>query len=337
MRAPAFWWRKAPSLVACLLWPASLIYGAVAALRMARRGVRAGLPIICVGNFTAGGAGKTPTALAIAALLEESGESPAFLSRGYRGRLKGPVEVGPQHTARDVGDEPRLLAATAATVVSADRPSGAWLAHEIGATTVIMDDGLQNPSLRKDCAIAVVDGATGIGNGLCLPAGPLRAPMRAQWRKIDAVLIVGDGLAGEAVEDQAKRRSKRVFRATLIPHEAAAKALKGQKVLAFAGIGRPDKFFDTLRSLGAIVEEARPFPDHHAYSISDLASLREEAEKRGLTSVTTQKDLMRIQSLEGVPQWDALQALPVRLRIEDEAAFRNFILRRIGQRRLKAS
>lgn len=335
-RAPAFWWQNKPSALACLLWPSSLIYGAVAALRMRQQGEQAGRPIICIGNFTAGGAGKTPTALAVAALLKESGESPAFLSRGYGGRLKGPVQVTFRHGAQDVGDEPVLLARAATTVVSADRPSGAKLAQGIGATVVVMDDGLQNPHLRKDCTIAVVDGATGIGNGFCLPAGPLRAPIGAQWRMIDAVLIVGDGLGGEAVANEAKKRDKRVFRASLVPHEEAAQTLKGRKVLAFAGIGRPEKFFDTLRSLGAIVEAARPFPDHHRYDASELAALKEEAARRGLIPVTTQKDLMRIESLGSAANWDSLLALPVRLQVQDAAGFRDFILRRIGARRLRA-
>ncbi|MBF9231752.1 tetraacyldisaccharide 4'-kinase [Microvirga alba] len=337
MRAPAFWSRKTPSPLACLLWPLGLIYGGVAALRMKRSGERAGLPIICIGNVTAGGAGKTPTALAIADILDDAGESPAFLSRGYGGKLKGPVQVELRHMARDVGDEPILLASMAPAIVSIDRPSGARLAHEIGATVVIMDDGLQNPSIRKDCAIAVVDGATGIGNGFCLPAGPLRAPLSAQWSAIDAVLVVGDGVGGEAVASEAKRRGKRVFSATLVPDSGMAETLRGQKVLAFAGIGRPDKFFDTLRAAGASVEEARPFPDHYAYGPGDLAVLKKEAERRGLHPVTTEKDLVRIQSLDGTEPWPALRALPVRLRINEEAAFRNFILRRIGERRLRAS
>jgi tetraacyldisaccharide 4'-kinase len=335
MRAPAFWWQATPTLLASLLRPASLIYGAVAASRMKKHGEKASLPVICIGNFTAGGAGKTPTALAVAEMLESEGESPAFLSRGYGGRLSGPLQVEEHHTARDVGDEPLLLARQAPAIMSRDRPAGSRLALEIGATTIIMDDGLQNPSLSKDCAIAVVDGATGIGNGLSLPSGPLRAPMSAQWPAIDAVLIIGNGAGGDAIAIEAEQQGKRVFRAGLLPYPAAAEALRGQRVLAFAGIGRPDKFFETLRVCGAAVERTHAFPDHHPYNAADLAGLREEAERLGLLAVTTEKDLARIASMADAEPWDRLMALPVRLSLEEEAGFRKFILRRIRERRLK--
>jgi len=335
MRAPAFWWQPRSSMLANLLRPAGSIYGAVAGRRMRQAGECAALPVICIGNFTAGGAGKTPAAIAVAEILDGAGENPAFLSRGYGGNLRGPVQVQPQHRALDVGDEPMLLAAMAPTIVSADRPAGARLAHEIGATALIMDDGLQNPSLRKDCAFAVVDGATGIGNGLPLPAGPLRAPMKAQWPAVDAVLVIGNGAAGEAVAHGAERLGKRVFKGHLAPGRELADRVRGRRVLAFAGIGRPEKFFDTLRVCGAIVEEARAFPDHHPYNRSDLDGLRREAEARGLQAVTTEKDFVRIASLNGSVAWMDLMVLPVRLRFDDEAAFRNFILRKISDRRLR--
>jgi tetraacyldisaccharide 4'-kinase len=335
MRAPGFWWHTKPSFLASLLHPASAVYGGIAARRMRRHGERAALPVICIGNFTAGGAGKTPAALAIAEILDSAGESPAFLSRGYGGNLRGPVQVHSQHKALDVGDEPMLLAAMAPAIVSADRPAGARLAHEIGATVLIMDDGLQNPSLRKDCAFAVVDGATGIGNGLPMPSGPLRAPMTAQWPAVDAVILVGQGAAGEAVAHQAELLGKRVFKGYLAPGRMLAEKLQGRRVLAFAGIGRPEKFFETLRACGAIVEEARSFPDHHPYNHSDLNSLRREAEARGLQAVTTEKDFVRIASLNGSAAWENLIVLPVRLQFEDEMGLRNFILRKISDRRLR--
>lgn len=337
MRAPTFWWQASPSRLAHLLRPAGMVYGAVAARRIRRPGEQAGLPIVCIGNFTAGGAGKTPTALAVADLLEAAGETPAFLSRGYGGRLAGPVEVTPQHGASDVGDEPVLLARRSRVIVSRDRPAGARLALEIGATVVVMDDGLQNPSLAKDCAIAVVDGTTGIGNGLPLPAGPLRAPMAAQWAAVDAVLVVGSGGPGEAVAQEAERRERRVFRARLVPSPAVAQELRGRRVLAFAGIGRPEKFFQSLRECGAAVERSRVFPDHHPYSAGDLAGLRAEAARTGLQAVTTEKDLVRIAGMGAAAAWDDLMALPVRLALDDEAAFRNFILRHVEERRLSAT
>ncbi|MCG7392261.1 tetraacyldisaccharide 4'-kinase [Microvirga sp. ACRRW] len=335
MRAPGFWWQDRSSFLAKILRPISSIYGAISGRRMRQSGERASLPVICIGNFTAGGAGKTPTALAIAEILDEAGESPAFLSRGYGGTLRGPVQVQPQHKSLEVGDEPILLAAMAPAIISADRAAGARLAHEIGSTVLIMDDGLQNPSLRKDCAIAVIDGAIGIGNGLTLPAGPLRAPMEAQWPAVDAVLIVGKGAPGETVAHQAERLGKRVFRGGLSPDRMLSEKLQGQKVLAFAGIGRPEKFFDTLRACGAIVEETRTFPDHHPYNRSDLDSLRKVAEARGLQAVTTEKDFVRIASMNGSEIWRNLMVLPVRLELDDEMGLRNFILRKISDRRLR--
>ncbi|MGO4525243.1 tetraacyldisaccharide 4'-kinase [Microvirga sp. 2MCAF35] len=338
MRAPRFWWHPSPTLPANLLRPASIVYTSIAARRMRRPGEKADLPVVCIGNFTAGGAGKTPTVLAVARILEAAGESPAFLSRGYGGSLLGPVQVRtPEHTAADVGDEPILLSRTARTIVSRDRPAGARLAYEAGATVVIMDDGLQNPSLIKDCAIAVVDGATGIGNGLPLPAGPLRAPMDVQWPAIDAVLIIGDGEPGRKVGEEAGRRDKRVFEARLEPPPEAAQPLEGRKVLAFAGIGRPGKFFETLRACGAVVEAAHSFPDHHRYTAAELTTLQNEAEARGLTAVTTEKDFARIAAVRDTRAWPDLMVLPVRLRIGNEAGLRNLLLRRISERRLRAT
>lgn len=335
MRAPGFWWAQSPSVLASLLRPIGLVYGAIAGRRMGRKGERANLPIVCIGNFTAGGAGKTPTALAIAELLDGSGESPAFLSRGYGGRLRGPLQVQPHHSPNDVGDEPILLAGMAPTIVSRKRPAGAHLAYEMGATVVIMDDGLQNASLQKDCGIAVVDAATGIGNGLPLPAGPLRTFMNAQWPAIDALLLIGNGAPGEALARQAGLLGKRVFRGSLVPDATIAKSLEGKRVLAFAGIGRPEKFFETLRECGAIVEVAKTFPDHHPYNAVDLDSLRQEARMRSLMPVTTEKDLVRIAAAAHSEPWTSLSVLPVRLKIEDASGLRNYLLRRINDRRLK--
>jgi len=337
MRAPRFWWRPSPSLQANLLRPAGMIYTSVAARRMRRPGEQADLPVICIGNFTVGGAGKTPTALAVAKILDAAGESPAFLSRGYGGRLRGPLQVRSTHTAFEVGDEPILLAGTAPTIVSRDRPAGARLSHEMGSTVVIMDDGLQNPSVIKDCALAVVDGAIGIGNGLTLPAGPLRAPMAAHWPAVDAVLVIGDGEPGRRVAEEAEQHGKRVFKARLEPAAESAEALRGKRVLAFAGIGRPEKFFDSLHACGAVVEATYSFPDHHRYKAAELAALRREAEARRLQAVTTEKDFVRIGGAQGREAWPDVMVLPVQLRIENEAGLRNLLLRRISERRLRAA
>ncbi len=332
MRAPAFWWETPPSALARALQPLGALYGAATARRMGRAGMRAAVPVICVGNFTAGGAGKTPTALALAALLRGAGEHPAFLSRGYGGRLAGPVLIDPrQHGAREVGDEPLLLARGAPTVVARDRPAGAALAVEAGASVIVMDDGLQNPSLAKDFGLAVVDGAVGIGNRLSLPAGPLRAPLAAQWPKVHSVLVIGSGTPGEEIAGGAEALGKPVWRASLAADPVAAARLKGVRVLAFAGIGRPDKFFTSLETCGAVVEEERSFGDHHPYTAADIARLAGEAGAKGLQLVTTEKDRVRLEGL-GVPL-GAVQTLPVSLVFEDEAAVRAAILAALARRR----
>ncbi|MGY2052486.1 tetraacyldisaccharide 4'-kinase [Methylobacterium sp. JK268] len=308
MRAPGFWWRADPSWQARLLAPIGRLYGGQVARRMRRPGTRAPLPVLCVGNLTLGGAGKTPTALALAELLRAGGRRPAFLSRGYGGRLPGPVQVEPgRHEAADVGDEPLLLAAAAPTVVSRDRVAGAALCAAAGADVIVMDDGLQNPSLRKDWSIAVFDAGVGVGNGLPFPAGPLRAPLDAQWPFVDAVLTIGDGPEVPLLASL----DRPAFRGRLAPDPQAASALAGRPVLAFAGIGRPEKFFATLREVGADLRATRGFPDHHPYAAGDLAALLREAARDGLTLVTTEKDRVRL------PPGAPVAVLPVRLVLAD--------------------
>jgi tetraacyldisaccharide 4'-kinase len=312
MRAPGFW-QDPPGLAAALLSPAAALYGAVAGRRLARPGARAPVPVICVGNLTAGGAGKTPTVLALVERLAARGERPAVLTRGYGGRLAGPVAVSAQHTAAEVGDEPLLLARAAPTVVARDRPAGARLAAGLGASAIIMDDGLQNPSLSKDLSLAVVDAAVGVGNGHVIPAGPLRAPLRAQWPRVDAVLLIGDGAPGEVFVALAVERGKPVLRARLRPAADGA-SLAGRRVLAFAGIGRPDKFFATLAELGADVVARRAFADHHPYHPAELAVLRAEAARQGLLLVTTAKDAARLSEADRA----GIEVLDVELVFRDD-------------------
>lgn len=317
MRAPTFWSKPAPALAARALAPIAAVYGAIAAARMRRPGAKAGVRVVCVGNFTMGGAGKTPAALALAGRLIEEGERVAFLSRGYGGALSGrdPVVVDPtRHDAREVGDEPLLLARLAPTVICADRVAGARAARDLGASVVVMDDGLQNPDLAKDEAVAVVDGAVGIGNARVFPAGPLRAPMAAQWGHVDAVWIIGEGEAGERVAIEALRRCKPVKRGRLAPDAGVVAALAGRPLLAFAGIGRPEKFFQTLREAGLDVAATRAFPDHHPFSVREIAALAGEAAARGLRLVTTEKDLARLgPELRAEGEATGLVALPARL------------------------
>lgn len=320
MKAPAFWWDRPAGPAARLLQPFGALYGALTLRRMRRSGFRAALPVICIGNFTAGGAGKTPTALAMAAALAARGERPVFLTRGYGGTLSGPVVVDPQiHDSREVGDEALLLARRFATVVAADRAAGAQLAATLDGTVIIMDDGMQNPALAKDFTLAVIDGGVGLGNGLCLPAGPLRAPAAGQTRQIDAMLTIG---AGPGIADAlalGAEAGKPCHRTALTVDAVAAERLAGARVLAFAGIGRPQKFFETLGALYARIEAAQTFADHHVFIDDEATALLNAAEARKLLLVTTEKDWVR---LKGTPALERLAgasfALPVRLDLPDE-------------------
>lgn len=320
MRPPAFWNAPAPTLAARLLSPLGALYGAVAAARMRRPGTRVELRVVCVGNFTLGGAGKTPAALATAERLIAQGERVVFLSRGYGGSLSGPNPVtvdAQRHAAAQVGDEPLLLARVAPTVICADRVEGAQAARRMGASVVIMDDGLQNPALAKDERIAVVDGAVGLGNALPFPAGPLRAPMAAQWELVDAVWIVGSGAPGERVAQAAARAGKQVARGRLVPDPSVVATLAGRRLLAFAGIGRPQKFFDALREAGLDVAATQAFADHHPFTREDVAALARGAAARGLSLVTTEKDLARLDAeQQAVGAAAGLVALPARLVLE---------------------
>ena len=326
MRAPAFWWAEQAPAVARLLAPLGAIYGAITASRMRQVGQRAAVPVICIGNFTAGGAGKTQVALALGEVLKGLGASPAFLSRGHGGSHQGaPHRVDPMRDiAALTGDEPLLLAQIAPTFVSADRVAGAAACEAAGAKAIILDDGLQNPSLAKQLSLAVVDGRRGVGNGLCIPAGPLRAPLSAQWPAVDALIVIGAGTQGGALATQARQRGKAVFEASIEPDQVTAADLKGQRVLAFAGIGDPSKFYTTLRTLGAQVMGTRDFDDHHAFSNEELTSLRKTAADLGARLVTTQKDLMRISDRNGI------EAVPVTLVFAEPQVFASYVTDKIG-------
>ncbi len=330
MREPSFWWREA-GIVARMLTPLAAIYGAVAAARLKRRGRHAGTPVICIGNFTVGGAGKTPAALAVAQLLAAAGERPAFLTRGYGGALAGPLQVDPtRHRAQDVGDEPLLLARTAATIVARDRVEGANLAVATGASVVVMDDGFQNPSLAKDFSVLVVDGRRGIGNGRVIPAGPLRAPLAAQLARAHALVVVGAAPPASAVMAQARALDIPVLPARLQPDAGFIAAHRGRRVLAFAGIANPQKFFTTLAEAGIAVAAARSFPDHHRYTCDEAQLLCDHADRAGLALVTTEKDLARITGDEQAAALAArAHALPVALAFEDEEEFKSLVLERI--------
>ena len=320
LRAPRFWWRETPTLLARLLQPLGFIYGRITLRRMRQPGTEAGVPVICVGNFIAGGAGKTPTAIAIARLLEARGEKPFVLMRGYGGQLAGPVEVDPdRHRAADVGDEPLLMARHARTVIARDRVAGARLARGLGASLVVMDDGLQNPSLVKHLRLAVVDGASGAGNGLCLPAGPLRAPLAEQMSLTDAVIVIGPGDAGGRVAAVAREAKKPVLKATLKPADAAVERLRGRKVVALSGIGRPEKFVATLRDAGATVIAEQAHGDHHAYAASDVTAALAVAREHSALVAATEKDWTKLAPLWPEDARDELVVVPVSLAFTEPA------------------
>ena len=299
--------------------------------RSGGRAAKAPVPVLCIGNLTLGGAGKTPAALAVARLLIGAGERPFFLTRGYGGRHPGPVRVDPaRHRASEVGDEPLLLTRLAPTIVARDRVAGAMLA--IGASVIVMDDGFQNPSLIKDRSIVVIDGRRGIGNGRVFPAGPLRAPLAVQLERIDALLVVGTSSGASTVIAAATARGIPVFQGRLEPEPAMVARWAGRRMLAFTGIGDPEKFFATLAAAGIDVPVRESFPDHHRYSGSEAAALLARADQEGLDLVTTEKDLAR---LAGDPEVAALaaraHALPVALAFDDEEAFRQWLLTGLGR------
>jgi tetraacyldisaccharide 4'-kinase len=327
VQAPSFWWQE-PGAAAALLAPVAAVYGAVAAARLRQAGERAGVPVLCVGNPTVGGSGKTPTALALARLLIDAGERPWLLSRGYGGQLAGPVRVDPRHhRADDVGDEPLLLARCASTIIARDRVAGARAARAAGAGVIVLDDGFQNPSLAKDLSILVVDARRGIGNGRVFPAGPLRAPLEAQLGRAQAILLIGDGPAAAPIARHAEARGLTLFRGRLVPDAAAVAALAGRRVLAFAGIGAPEKFFASLADAGIDVAIGRGFPDHHRFTASEAAALTAEADRACLSLVTTEKDCVRLKGKRALAELAARsRTLPVRLLIEEEDRFRRFVL-----------
>jgi tetraacyldisaccharide 4'-kinase len=293
LKAP-FWWYRRQGVLASALAPLGRVYGNVAESRFARaEPYRSRLPVICVGNFTAGGSGKTPTAIALAKLLAESGEKPAFLSRGYGGTAKGPIRVKQGQSAEEAGDEPLLLAEVAPTFVSADRAAGAKAIEASDATVIVMDDGFQNPGLAKDLSLVVVDAASGIGNGLVMPAGPLRAPLEAQLKRADALIVVGDGEKAARLAETFTASGKPVLKARMEPRQDK-RWLGVLPVIGFAGIARPEKFFASLRNNGARLIDARAYPDHYRYSERQARSLLREAKDYNAMLVTTEKDWVRL-------------------------------------------
>lgn len=310
MRPPEFWnadakGRDAAHTLRALLTPLSWAYAWAGAYRQrSTRPRHAPVPVICVGNFTVGGAGKTPVTRALRAKL---GAHVHTLSRGYGGKLPGPLRVTTDMAAAEVGDEPLLHAADGPAWIARDRVAGAMAAAQAGARAIIMDDGFQNPTLAKDLAIVVVDTGFGVGNGQVFPAGPLRERLDEALKRADAIVLMGDGPSPEFLG----AFQRPLLRARL---QASAATPKG-KLLAFAGLARPEKFFDTLLALGADVCDCAPYSDHHLYSEEDMQFLSRMAADNNAALITTEKDAVRL-----APAWRARVAvLPVVAQFEDEA------------------
>ncbi len=313
MTSPSFWAHD--GIAAALLGPAAWIYQGATGVRnaLAAPPFRAGVPVVCIGNLVLGGAGKTPVAIDVARRLLDRGVDTHFLSRGYGGRARGPLRVDPAvHAAALVGDEPLLLANVAPTWVAADRPTGGRAAIVAGAEAIVMDDGFQNPSLAKDLSLLVIDGGYGLGNGRVFPAGPLRESTASALSRADAVVVIGDDAAAVTAKFEVRCE---VLRADLLPGPQSD-ALCGQRVVAFAGIGRPEKFFETLGTLACQIVETHAFADHHPYGEAELAGLKEAAARSSATLVTTEKDWVRIEPAAR----HGILSLPVALRWRDPAA-----------------
>jgi tetraacyldisaccharide 4'-kinase len=312
VKAPDFW--QTDNWLARVLTPLGTLYGAATARRLRRHSVRTKARVICCGNATAGGTGKTILALAIADQLAAQGRRPMFLTRGYGGRLAGPVQVDPaRHTAADVGDEALLLAARAPTIMARDRAAGAALAHD--ATDLILDDGLQNPDLIKDLTFLLIDGGAGFGNGRMIPAGPLREPVLRAAARVQAAILIGTDTTNAL---QSLPPGLPVLRAHLVP----AANLAGTRVLGFAGIGRPEKFRASLIEAGADIADFLPFPDHHPYSAAEVAHLRARAQTLNAQLVTTEKDLVRLAPTDRAN----IMAVGVNLRFETANALQSWLL-----------
>lgn len=326
LKTPAFWYDQdtpARKLAAAALYPASLAYRAGYALhQISKAPQEPALPVLCVGNIVAGGSGKTPVALALMDMVrtEKIAATPCFLSRGYGGHLDGPAAVDPtRHSAADVGDEPLLLARHAPAFISRDRAAGAALAAAAGHDLAIMDDGLQNPGIRRTRSIVVIDGEKGLGNGLCLPAGPLREMPAAGMAKADAFVLLGDDKHDIIARLPA---GKPVFRAKLAP-PPDWRPERGASYIAFAGIAYPEKFRKTALDQGLAVAGFHAFPDHYAYGARDIEKLLSEAREKNARLLTTEKDAARLPP--GFSGDVPVDILPVRAVWEEPGGVRSFL------------
>lgn len=324
MRAPRFWdrdvdpkSREGAPVTRLILTPLSAVYAAVTARRIEKTvPLKLDIPVICIGNLTAGGSGKSPVAAAIRTQLSDQNEQLriATLSRGYGGKLSGPLRVDAgSHSAAEVGDEALMLAQTGEAWIGADRAAAGRAMQEAGVEIIIMDDGFQNPSLGKTLSLVVVDAQSGFGNGHVIPKGPLREPVEKGLARADAVILMGDG----DPPHELARFERPILKARITP---VAPPAAGTYV-AFAGIGRPEKFFDTLRACGTTPIDEVPFADHHPYKDRDLRYLRSLADDHDAQLITTEKDFIRLTP----EQRDGIVTLPVTAEFESKEALANLL------------
>ena len=319
MKTPAFW--KTKNLIAKSLLPFGIIYSAATGLRLKMKSAqKIGLPVLCVGNLTAGGTGKTPVAIALASLLKNCGYNPAFVSRGYGGRLSN-ILVDPHvHTAKEVGDEPLILAREAPVSINADRYLAALNAQKNGANLIIMDDGFQNPGLYKNISFLVFDGGYGLGNGYPLPAGPLRENFAQGIKRASAAIIIGK----DRYDIASLCKNLPIFSGKIV---SQLPKLSTRQVIAFAGIGRPQKFYDSLAEHNVKIVDTIDFPDHHFYTNAELRNMVEQAETSGAELITTSKDFVKIP-----PELQyRFKVLDIKIKWDNEKSLEQFILEHLKQ------
>ncbi len=317
---PSFWYQKKSGIMSTALTPISWIYHGFSHRRIHKKPrYKSKLPVICVGNLTAGGSGKTPVVTSLCKLLQQAGKNPNILSRGYGAKLKNMTKVNQEiHTAKEVGDEPYMHAKDFDCWISADRVRGAKMIEtDPKVDVIVMDDGFQNPYLYKNLNIVVVDGVVGFGNEQLIPAGPLREPIENGIKRADALIIIGDD---RHYLTERFSYLLPVFQAHLIP-DFETHTWKGKKVIGFTGIGRPEKFRNTLLSIGVKLKEFVPFADHHFFSLSDINRLLNLAKKHGAKLVTTEKDWGRLP----LSFQDTIAAIPIKVKWKNEKALHEFL------------
>lgn len=291
--SPRFWW-SSQKFMRHLLFPFSIIYGYFADRTMKRKNVPSvSMPVLCVGNFTLGGTGKTPVVIALTNTAKRLGLKPGIVSRGYGGKIKHSrcVDLA-RDKARDVGDEPILLAQHATVAVGTDRIQSAKLLQNEGCNFILMDDGFQSRRMVIDFAVLVIDGLRGLGNGAVFPAGPLRAPLKTQLAYANSLIMIGTGDRSHEIPQLAKQADKPLTHARLTP--LVKDNVKGKSFLAFAGIGNPEKFFCSIRELQGKVVKTMVYADHHFFTDRDLDDINNAANNNNLFIATTAKDFVRI-------------------------------------------